>query len=85
MFAVLHADIDSLKSGLLYLNGQPYCKSVDQQKSKMESKSKALGTITLIDTKLLSQLMGSWLEGMCRRDGVNEPIFCNEMQKQGPL
>jgi hypothetical protein len=36
MFAVLHSDINSLKSGLLHLTGQPYCKRVDQQKSKME-------------------------------------------------
>jgi hypothetical protein len=26
MFAVLHSDIDSLKSGLLNLTGWPYCK-----------------------------------------------------------
>jgi hypothetical protein len=26
MFAVLHSDIKSLKSGLLHLTGQPYCK-----------------------------------------------------------
>jgi hypothetical protein len=26
MFAVLHSDIISLKSGLLHLTGQPYCK-----------------------------------------------------------
>jgi hypothetical protein len=26
MFAVLHSDINSLKSGPLHLTGQPYCK-----------------------------------------------------------
>jgi hypothetical protein len=26
MFAVLHSDINSLKSGLLHLTGQPQCK-----------------------------------------------------------
>jgi hypothetical protein len=26
MFAVLHSDINSLKSGVPYLTGQPYCK-----------------------------------------------------------
>jgi hypothetical protein len=26
MFAVLHSDINSPKSGLLHLTGQPYCK-----------------------------------------------------------
>jgi hypothetical protein len=26
MFAVLHSDINSLKSGLLHLTSQPYCK-----------------------------------------------------------
>ncbi len=37
MFAILHSDINSLKSGLLYLTGKPHCKKgVDQQKSKME-------------------------------------------------
>jgi hypothetical protein len=27
MFAALHSDINSLKSGLLQLTGQPYCKN----------------------------------------------------------
>ena len=27
MFAVLHSDINSLRSGLLHLTGQPYCKN----------------------------------------------------------
>jgi len=26
MFAALHSDINSLKSGLLHLTGKPYCK-----------------------------------------------------------
>jgi len=49
MFAVLHSDINS-KSGLLHLITQPIAIRVDQQKSKMESETKTLGTISLIDT-----------------------------------
>jgi hypothetical protein len=44
MLAVLHSDINSLKSGLLHLR-------VEQQKSKMELETKVLGTIALIDTE----------------------------------
>jgi hypothetical protein len=36
MFAVLNSDINSLKSDLLHLTGQPDGEKVDQQKSKME-------------------------------------------------
>jgi hypothetical protein len=34
MFAVLHSDINSLKSGLLHLTGQPYCKKGRSAKVK---------------------------------------------------
>ncbi len=34
MFAVLHSDINSLKSGLLHLTGQPYCKKCRSVKVK---------------------------------------------------
>jgi hypothetical protein len=34
MFAVLHSDISSLKSGLLHLIGQPYCKKGRSAKVK---------------------------------------------------
>ncbi len=34
MFAVLHSDINSLKSGLLHLTGQPYCKKSRSEKVK---------------------------------------------------
>jgi hypothetical protein len=34
MFAVMHSDIKSFKSGLLLLTGQPYCKRVDSVKVK---------------------------------------------------
>jgi hypothetical protein len=34
MFAVVHSDINSLKSGLLYLTGQPYCKKNRSPKVK---------------------------------------------------
>ncbi len=53
MFAVLHSDINSPKSGLLLFIGQHKSrgdKRVDQQKSKMELETKALGTISLSDT-----------------------------------
>jgi hypothetical protein len=34
MFAVLHSDINSLKSGLLHLTGHPYCKKGRSTKVK---------------------------------------------------
>jgi hypothetical protein len=34
MFAVLHSDINSLKSGLLHFNGQPYSKKSRSAKVK---------------------------------------------------
>jgi hypothetical protein len=34
MFAVLHSDINSPKSGLLHLTGQPYCKKSRSAKVK---------------------------------------------------
>jgi hypothetical protein len=34
MFAVLHSDINSLKSGLLHLTGRPYCKKCRSAKVK---------------------------------------------------
>jgi hypothetical protein len=34
MFAVLHSDTNSLKSGLLYLTRQPYCKKGRSAKVK---------------------------------------------------
>jgi hypothetical protein len=34
MFAVLHSDINSLKSGLLHLTGQPYCRKSRSAKVK---------------------------------------------------
>ncbi len=34
MFAVLHSDINSLKSGLLHFTGQPYCKKSRSAKVK---------------------------------------------------
>jgi hypothetical protein len=55
MFAVLHSDINSPKSVLLLFIGQHKSrgdKRVDQQKSKMELETKALGTISLSDALL---------------------------------
>jgi hypothetical protein len=34
MFAVLHSDINSLKSSLLHLTGQPYCEQSISAKDK---------------------------------------------------
>jgi hypothetical protein len=34
MFAVLHSDMNSLKSGLLHLTGRPYCKKGRSAKFK---------------------------------------------------
>ncbi len=34
MFTILHSDINSLKSGLLLLTGQPYCKKCRPAKVK---------------------------------------------------
>jgi hypothetical protein len=34
MFALLHLDINSLKSGLLHFTGQPYCKNCRSAKVK---------------------------------------------------
>ncbi len=50
MFAVLHSDINSLKSGLLHLTGQPYCKKSRSVKVKNGIINLFLETISLIDT-----------------------------------
>ncbi len=47
MFAAMHLDFNSLKSGLHHLTGQLW---VEKQKPKMELETKFLGTILLIDT-----------------------------------
>jgi hypothetical protein len=52
MFAALHSDINSHKSGRLHVTGQRKsrgAKRVDQEKSKMELETKALGTISMIN------------------------------------
>jgi hypothetical protein len=51
MFAVLHSDINSLKSGLLHLTGQLYCKKSRSAKLKDGIIDPFLGTILLIDAK----------------------------------
>jgi hypothetical protein len=51
MFAVLHSDNNSLKSGLLHLTGQPYCKKSRSAKVKDGIINLILKTILLIDTK----------------------------------
>ncbi len=50
MFAVLHLDINSPKSGFLHLMGQPYCKKSRSAKVKDGIITHFLGTISLIDT-----------------------------------
>jgi hypothetical protein len=50
MFAELHSEINSLKSGLLHLTGQPYCKKSRSVKVKDGIITYFLGTISLIDT-----------------------------------
>ncbi len=50
MFAGLHSDINSLKSGFRHLTGQRYCKKSRSAKVKGGIITYFLGTISLIDT-----------------------------------
>ncbi len=50
MFAGLHSDINSPKSGFLHLMGQPYCKKSRSAKVKDGIITYFLGTISFIDT-----------------------------------
>jgi hypothetical protein len=50
MFAALPSDTNSLKSGLLHLTGQPYCKKSRSARVKDGIINLILGTILLIDT-----------------------------------
>ncbi len=50
MFAVLYSDINSPKSSLLHLTGQPYWKKSRSAKVKVGIINFFLGTISLIDT-----------------------------------
>jgi hypothetical protein len=50
MFAVLHSDINSHKSGLLHLTGKPYWKKSRSAKVKDGIIAYFIGTISLIDT-----------------------------------
>jgi hypothetical protein len=52
MFAGLHSDINSPKSGFLHLMGQPYCKKSRSAKVKDGIITYFLGTISLIDTRV---------------------------------
>ncbi len=61
MFAVLHSDIRSVKSGLVHLTGQPYCKKSRCTKVKDGIiNSYFLGTILLIDTRALGPFCLKW-------------------------
>jgi len=51
MFAELHSDINSSKSGFLHLTGQPYCKKSRSAKVKDGIITYFLGTISLINTQ----------------------------------
>jgi hypothetical protein len=53
MFAELHSDINSHKSGFLHLTGQPYCKKSRSAKVKDGIRTYFLGTILLIDERSL--------------------------------
>jgi hypothetical protein len=53
MFAGLHSDINSHKSGFLHLTGQPYCKKSRSAKVKDGIRTYFLGTISLIDARSL--------------------------------
>jgi hypothetical protein len=59
MFALLHSDINSNKSGFLNLTGQPYCKKCRSAKVKDGIITYFLGTISLIDTVLASATLGN--------------------------
>jgi hypothetical protein len=50
MFAELHSDINSHKSSLLHLTGQPYWKKSRSAKVKDGMITYFVGTISLIDT-----------------------------------
>jgi hypothetical protein len=54
MFAVLHSDINSLKSSLLHLTSQPYCKKSRSAKVKDGIINLFLRTILLIDTSYIN-------------------------------
>ncbi len=58
MFAVLHSDINSHKSGFLHLTSQPYCKKCRSAKVKDGIITYFLGTISLIDAVLASATLG---------------------------
>ncbi len=70
MFAVLHSDINSLKSGLLHLTGQPYCKQGRSAKVKD-------GIINLF---LRSYLLDRYICGklLC----LYKPVKVTEMNKK---
>jgi hypothetical protein len=51
MFAVLRLDINTPRTGLLHLTGQPYCKKCRSAKVKDGIINLILGTISLIYTR----------------------------------
>ena len=50
MFAALHSDVNSLKSGLRHLTGQPYCQKgrLAKVKDGIISETKFLGAISVV-------------------------------------
>jgi hypothetical protein len=63
MFAVLHSDINSLKSGLIHLTGQPYCKKGRSAKVKGD------GIINLFLRNYLANEYRSCLRTLDIREG----------------
>jgi hypothetical protein len=55
MFAVLHSDINCLKSGLLHLTGQPYCKRSRSAKVKDGIIDSILGNY-LVDQYIMASM-----------------------------
>jgi len=74
MFAVLNSDINSLKSGLLHLTGQPYCKKSRSAKVKD-------GIINLILRNYLVDQMPSMLFATASRF-YYKPIFASKARSQ---
>ncbi len=66
MFAELHSDINSTKSGFLHLMGQPYRKKSRSAKVKHGIITYFLGTISLIDTESTQKMIHSGRLTKCR-------------------
>jgi hypothetical protein len=65
MFAVLHSDINSLKSGLLYLTSQPYCKKSRSAKVKDGIINLILGNYLVDRYSWLVKMTVRWQHEWC--------------------